>query len=67
MKKYNSRKDVPEKYKWDLTDFYKNDNDFENSYNNIRKTIKKLEDYKGCTKDAIKLYEYLLRNRRCGF
>lgn len=28
MNKYKSRKDVPEKYKWDLTDFYKNDEEF---------------------------------------
>ena len=28
MYNYKTRDEVPEKYKWDLTDFFKNDNEF---------------------------------------
>ena len=59
MKKYNSRKDVPEKYKWDLSDFYKDEDDFKTNYNKAVNDVKKLEEYVGCTKDANKLYEFL--------
>ena len=31
MSKYSSRSEVPEKYKWDLSDFYKDDNEFNKS------------------------------------
>ena len=59
MNKYKSRKDVPEKYKWDLTDFYKNDEEFNKEYKEVENGIKKLKDYVGCTKDSKKLYEFL--------
>ena len=59
MEKYNSRKDVPDKYKWDLTDFYKDDKDFEENFKKTSENVKKLENYKGCTKNPEKLYEYL--------
>ena len=59
MEKYNSRKEVPDKYKWDLTDFYKNDKDFEESLKKTTELVNILENYKGCTKDPKKLYEYL--------
>ena len=29
MSKYKSRSEVPEKYKWDLSDFYTNDKDYD--------------------------------------
>ena len=57
---YKSRKEVPEKYKWDLTDFYKDEKEFEKSFKETSTLIKDLDKYKGCTKDAFKLYEYLL-------
>ena len=59
MHKYKSRKDVPEKYKWDLTDFYKNDKEFEDCFKKCSKIIKSLNSYKGCTKDAKKVKEFL--------
>ena len=59
MEKYNSRKDVPEKYKWDLSDFFKDDKDYEEKFDVATKLIKELENYKNCTKDASKLYKYL--------
>lgn len=62
---YKSRNDVPEKYKWDLSDFFKNEEEFNKSLNETKKLIKKLSSYKGCTKDAKKLYEYLNLDFEC--
>ena len=59
MKKYNKRSDVPDKYKWDLTDFYANDEEFEKELNHITKLVKEEKKYIGCTKDADRLYEFL--------
>lgn len=65
MKKYNTRKDVPEKYKWDLTDFYKDEEDFENSFKELQIKTENLKDYKGCTKNNIYLLEYLEKYLDC--
>ena len=59
MEKYKSRADVPEKYKWDLTDFYKNDKEFDKDYDKALKLVKEIKKYVGCTKDSHKLYEFL--------
>ncbi len=59
MIRYNNRGDVPEKYKWDLTSIFENDEVFENTYKEVVKIVDKLSTYKGCTKDSNKLYEFL--------
>ena len=59
MNKYKSRKDVPEKYKWDLTDFYKNEKEFDEEYNKLKKDIEEAKNYIGCTKDSNKLVNYI--------
>lgn len=59
MKKYNSRSEVEEKYKWDLSEYFKNDEEFEKSYKDIESNIDDIPNYIGCTKDSDKLYEYL--------
>lgn len=59
MDKYNSRKEVPEKYKWNLDDFYKSDEEFYNELKNCDEKIKEIDSFIGCTKDSNKLYEYL--------
>ena len=59
MSKYKSRSEVPEKYKWDLTDFFKDDKEFSDSLNKAKKMIEEEKKYVGCTKDSNKLYEYL--------
>ena len=59
MQKYKSRKDVPDKYKWDLTAFFKDEEEYKKKYNDCQKRIKKIKEYVGCTKDANKLYEFL--------
>lgn len=59
MQKYNSRNEVPEKYKWDLTPFFKSEEEFNKSYDEALKKIDELKNYVGCTKDASKVYEFL--------
>ena len=59
MKKYKNRSSVEEKYKWDLSDFYKDEEEFQKSFDKTLKNIHKLNSYVGCTKDANKLYEFL--------
>ena len=59
MNKYKSRKDVPEKYKWDLTEFFKNDQEWEKEFNLVKQEVNKLKEYVGCTSDSNKLYEFL--------
>ena len=59
MNKYKSRSEVPEKYKWDLTDFFKNDKEYEKEYNKIKKDIELAKKYVGCTKNSKKLLEFI--------
>ena len=66
MQKYKSRNDVPNEYKWDLTDICENLNDYEDKFNVLVKKIDELENYKGCTKDPNKILEFLnLDNETC--
>ncbi len=59
MKKYNSRNEVPEKYRWDLTSFFKDEEDYAQSFKETEELISKLETFKGCTEDANRLEEFL--------
>lgn len=59
MQKYNSRKEVPEEYKWDLTPFFKDDQEFEEVFAKTSKLADELKNYVGCTKDAKQLYAFL--------
>ncbi len=59
MEKYNTRADVPEKYKCDLTEYYKNNEEFEKNYNEAVKLVDDLKKYSGCCNDSNKLYEFL--------
>ena len=59
MSKYKSRSEVPEKYKWDLSDFYTNDKDFNKDIDIALDRIKKESKYRGTLKDSNKLYEFL--------
>lgn len=61
MQKYKNRKEVPEKYKWDLTDFFKNEDEFNESLKECESLVKELETFIGCTKDKNKLYEFLIK------
>ncbi len=41
------RKDIPEKYKWNLQDVYKSIDDWKADYNKINSLIDEVEKYKG--------------------
>lgn len=59
MKVYKNRNSVEEKYKWDLTEFFSSEEEFQKSFDLTTQNIQKLNSYVGCTKDAKKLYEFL--------
>ena len=60
MQKYKSRSDVPECYKWDLTDLFKDDNDYNKNFDKLKNDIDNISSFKGCTKDSNKLYNFLI-------
>ncbi len=59
MQKYNNRSEVPEEFKWDLTPFFKNEEEFNNTLDKCSKLIEELKNYVGCTKDGKLVYEFL--------
>ena len=59
MAEYKSRKDVPDKYKWDLTEYFKSEDEYNSTYDKAKQQIDLLKDYKGTIKDPDKLYEFL--------
>lgn len=61
MQKYNNRNEVPEEFKWDLTSFFANEEEWEKTLNKTNKLALELKDYVGCTKDANRLYEFLVK------
>ena len=64
MQKYNSRAEVPNKYKWDLSEFFENDEQFNEAFNETKDLIIELSNYKGCTKDSKRLYEFLIKETK---
>ncbi len=59
MKKYKNRNEVPSEYKWDLTEYCKDDKEFNELYAQAKKMVDELPNYVGCTKSKDKLYEYI--------
>lgn len=54
------RSEIDDKYKWDLTRLYKNDEEFYSDMNKANELLKKVTEFKGkITKDSKSLYEYL--------
>ena len=45
MQKYNNRDEVPDKYKWNLKDFFKDEKDFQDSFKKCEKLVKELDKY----------------------
>lgn len=60
MKKYKNRSEVPKKYQWDLSEFYKNDQEWNQEYEQVIKLFSKIEQYKGKLKNSKQLEEFLL-------
>jgi len=57
---YNSRNEVNEKYKWDLTTRYKSDEAWEKDYEKIKKSLKNISKYENIMmKSADNLYNAL--------
>lgn len=59
MEHYDNRESVPEKYKWDLTSFFKDENEFNKVFKDTSEKIKKLSSYVGCTKSDELTKEFL--------
>ena len=59
MVTYQNRSEVPEKYKWDLTSFFTDEEDYQKNFKCAKEKIHNLEKYKGCTKNPQKLFEFL--------
>lgn len=53
------RSQIDEKYKWDLTKFCKNDEDFYQKLENVTRKIDKIKSYEGKLSDDNVLFEYL--------
>lgn len=66
MKKYGSRKDVPEKYQWDLSFLYENDEEWEKVYKETDKLIPKIDSYVGKLDNVDTLLEYLELDLKIG-
>lgn len=62
MEKYNSREEVPEKYKWDLKEYFKDEKDFNDNFSKAVDGVKSLNKYVSCTKDVNKLHEFLVKD-----
>ena len=59
MEKFKNRKEVPEKYKWNLSDFFKSEQDYNDALQECKLLIDKLSNYNDCVHDAVKLFDYL--------
>src|SRR5574344_205635 len=59
METYQNRSQVPDKYKWNLTDFFKTEAEFNESYTYVKDNIKELNKYKGLLNDPNKLETFL--------
>lgn len=59
MKKYNKRGEVEDKYKWDLSDIFKSDEEFYKKLDEVKPEIKKLNSYKNKLNNSDALLEYL--------
>lgn len=59
MQNYDKRSDVEEKYKWDISVYFKSNDEFKKELNDVKKRIDEVSKYVGCTKDTNKLLEYL--------
>lgn len=60
MDKQRNRSEIDEKYKWDLTKIYKNDDEWYRDYNVLKEEIKEISKYKGIlTQSSGTLLSYL--------
>jgi len=62
MEKYNSREEVPEKYKWDLTDYFKDVEEFDKVLEEINPLIDELKEYKGKLHNPDSLLDFIRKD-----
>lgn len=55
-----NRKEIDEKYKWDLTPMFKGDEDFEKACDEFKNSLSEVEKFSGQLKDVDKLYDCLV-------
>ena len=65
MLEYNGRKEVPEKYRFDLTDFYQNKEEWEEQLEFWKEKSKELQNYKGTLSNGLELENYLQKYIKC--
>ena len=55
------RSEIEDKYKWDLTLMYKNEEEYQKDFDELKKIVSEIKKYKGIlTKDANTLLEFLI-------
>lgn len=60
MEKQKTRDQIEDKYKWDLTTIFKNDNEFLDEYEKVKQIIPNISNYKGkIVNSSDNLYNYL--------
>ena len=59
MNKFLNRKEVPKEYQWDLSDFYKTNEEWYDDFNRISESLNQVENYKTKLNNANLLEEYL--------
>src|SRR5574344_1442613 len=64
MKEYNNREEVPIEYRCDLSDYFKNIEEWNKEYELVSKELDKIDTYRDCLKDAKRLEEYLTFDER---
>ena len=67
----NKRDEVPVKYRWDLTKWFKTDKDWYQALKKVKEGVLSLEKYKGKIFESDNLYnilaEYYLKNNEISF
>ncbi|MBQ7240179.1 MAG: oligoendopeptidase F family protein [Bacilli bacterium] len=57
MQTYNNRSEVPDKYKWNLNEYFKNEDELKETIKKTEEMIKIIPEYKGTLKDSNKVLE----------
>ncbi len=66
MKSYQNRKEVPTKYQWDLSEFYKSLSEWEEEWKKTEKEIEEIPSFKGKLKNAKDLEKFLQLDTEIG-
>ncbi|WP_428908225.1 oligoendopeptidase F [Niallia sp. Krafla_26] len=67
MSTYKTRKEVPLQEKWNLTDLYSNQNDWDQDYQTIEKMAEELKGFDGQIHDGHALFRYLKQSEELSF